>query len=158
MCQPATDECCQRFDPAPWDEQQIEWQDKRFVKDRVRACLHIPLNFGAVMTRNLTAIAAANALPETMLILSDEISLWGADVYIAVAHDVPGATMASLSGTFLTKVFEGPYRNMRAWIAEFQRFVAGRGQTIRHLYCYYPTCPKCAAKYGQNYVVLLAQV
>jgi hypothetical protein len=24
-------------------------------------------------------------------------------------------------------------------------------------YCYYTTCPRCAKKYGKNYVVLLAQ-
>jgi hypothetical protein len=29
---------------------------------------------------------------------------------------------------------------------------------MQTLYCYYTTCPKCAKKYGKNYVVLLAKV
>ncbi|MGE5758418.1 MAG: hydrolase [Sideroxydans sp.] len=29
---------------------------------------------------------------------------------------------------------------------------------MRKLYFYYTTCPKCAKKYGKNYVVILAEV
>jgi hypothetical protein len=152
------DECCPRFDPAPWDGEELRWQDKRFVKDRVRSILHIPLNFGAVMKRNIGKIEAAGASPETMVILSDENSPWGADVYIGVTKDIPGANMASISGTFLCKVFEGPYQNMRKWIEEMKAFVAAKGKNFGKLYFYYTTCPKCAKKYGKNYVVILAQI
>lgn len=152
------DECCPRFDPEPWDGKTVTWENKRFVKDHVRSFLHIPLNFGAVMRRNVGPIEAANARGETTVILSDENSLWGADVYIEVTRDVPGAEMATLSGTFLCKVFEGPYRNMRKWIQEMKAFVSGQGQSLRRLYFYYTTCPKCAKKYGKNYVAILAQV
>ena len=41
-------ECCPPFKPEPWDEKTITWENKRFVKDRVRSFLHIPLNFGGV--------------------------------------------------------------------------------------------------------------
>jgi NMD protein affecting ribosome stability and mRNA decay len=37
-------------------------------------------------------------------------------------------------------------------------FVAGRGKELRKLYIFYTTCPKCARKYGKNYVAILAQV
>jgi hypothetical protein len=30
--------CCPKFDPTPWHEKIIEWDNKLFVKDRVR-CL-----------------------------------------------------------------------------------------------------------------------
>ena len=39
-----------------------------------------------------------------------------------------------------------------------KKYVAAKGKALRKLYFYYTTCPKCAAKYGKNYVVLLAQV
>jgi hypothetical protein len=152
------DECCPRFDPQPWDGKELRWQDKRFVKDRVRSILHIPLNFGAVMKRNVGQIEAADARPETMAVLSDENSLWGADVYIEVTRDIPGAKMASISGTFLCKVFEGPYQNVRKWIEEMKAFVKSKGKSIRKLYFFYTTCPKCAKKYGKNYVAILAQI
>ena len=151
-------ECCARFDPQPWDGKELRWQDKRFVKDRVRSFLHMPLNFGAVMTRNVGLIEAVGARPETMVVLSDENSLWGADVYLEVTKDIPGANMASISGTFLCKVFEGPYQNMRKWIEEMKAFVQSKGRGIQKLYFFYTTCPKCAKKYGKNYVAILAQV
>jgi hypothetical protein len=158
MSKANSEECCPRFDPEPWDGKELKWENRRFVKDRVTSFLHIPLNFGAVMKRNLGVIETASARLQTMVVLADENSLWGADVYIEVAKDVPGASMAAISGTFLSKVFEGPYRNMRKWIEEMKAFVQGRGKTIRKLYFYYTTCPKCAKKYGKNYVAILAQI
>jgi hypothetical protein len=152
------DECCPRFDPEPWDGQELQWQGKRFLKDRVTSILHIPLNYGAVMTRSMGRIEAAGAEPETMVVLSDENSLWGTDVYLEVAKDIPSASMATISGTFLCKAFEGPYRNIQKWIEEMKAFVQSKGKSPQKLYFYYTTCPKCARKYGKNYVVILAQV
>lgn len=150
-------ECCPEFNPEPWDEKTLAWENKRFVKDRVRSVLHIPLNFGAVMTRNIGVIAAAQAKPENMVVLSDENSLWGADVYIEATKDIPGANMATLSGRFVSKVFEGPYRDMGKWIQEMKAFLAAKGVNLGKLYFYYTTCPKCAKKHGKNYVVILAK-
>lgn len=153
-----SDACCPRFDPQPWDGKEVHWQNKRFVKARVRSCFHIPLNFGAVVTRCMGMIEAAGAGAERAVILSDENSLWGADVYIEVAKDVPGASMAGISGTFLCKAFEGPYHNMRKWIGEMKAFVQNKGYTLQKQYVFYTTCPRCAKKYGENYVVILARV
>ena len=152
------DTCCEGFVPEPWDEQEITWSGKRFVKDRIRSFLHIPLNFGSVMRRNAALISAAGAEPEEMIVLTDEDSLWGADVYLEATGDVPGAEMVTLSGTFLSKVFEGPYKNIPGWMREMGEHVASQGKELRKLYCYYATCPRCAKKLGKNYVVLLAQV
>jgi hypothetical protein len=152
------EECCPKFDPQPWDDQVITWEEKPFLQDRVMSFLHIPLNFGAVMKRNMAAIEAAGATPDEMVVLSDESSLWGADVYVAVSKDVPATRMARLSGSFVTKVFEGPYRNLRDWIEEMRAHVSSKGKTLQRMYFYYTTCPKCAKKYGKNYVVILAQV
>ena len=151
-------ECCPKFDPAPWQERWITLDGKQFVKDRVRSCLRIPLNFGAVMARNMAAIQKAEAEAKGMLVLSDENSLWGADVYLEVAKAVPGAKMASISGTFLAQAYEGPYRNIPQWIADMKVKVAAKGKTLRKLYFNYTTCPRCAKKHGQNYVVLFGQV
>ncbi len=154
----AAESCCPTFDPAPWDEKTIAWEGKLFVKDRVRSFLHIPLNFGAVMTRNMTRIRAAGAEAKEQIVLSDENSLWGADVYIHVAKEVPGAVTAPISGEFLSKVFEGPFKDIPKWVAAMKEFVASKGKTMKKLYFFYTTCPKCAKEYGRNYVVLLAEV
>ena len=151
-------ECCPKFDPAPWQERWITLDGRRFVKDRVRSFLHIPLNFGGVMVRNMAAIRKAGAEAPNMLLLSDENSPWGADVYLEVAREVPGLPMASIAGTFLAQVYEGPYRDMGKWIADMKKRVEAKGKALKKLYFYYTTCPKCAKKYGQNPVVLFAQV
>jgi len=153
-----TVECCPRFDPEGWDEKELNWTDRKFVKDRVRSFLHIPLNFGSVMKRNVRLIEAAEAKSDEMIVLSDENSLWGADVYIGVSKDVAHANNVSISGTFLCKAFEGPYHKVRKWMEQTKSFVGSRGKEIKKLYCFYTTCPKCAKKYGKNYVVILAQV
>ncbi len=150
--------CCPRFNPEPWDGKEITFQDRLFVKDRVRSVLHIPLNFGSVMVRNMGRIEAAGASPPEPLLLSDENSLWGSDIYIAVSKEVPGAQMARISGTFLTRVFEGPYKDVRKWVTQMATYVESKKKVMEKLYFFYTTCPKCAKAYGKNYTVLLAKV
>jgi len=158
MSTSSSEECCPRFDPAPWEDKEVVWENRRFVADRVRSFFHIPLNFGSVMRRNMALIEAAGAKSEQVVVLSQDRSLWSSDVFIEVTKDVPGARMTTISGTFLSKVFEGPYQNMGKWIAEMKQYVASKGKALKTFYCFYTTCPKCAKKYGKNYVVLLAQV
>ena len=83
--------CCPRFDPVPRDGKTIAWQGKRFVQDRVTSLFRIPLNYGAVMTRMEATISAAGAKLDAPVMLTDEDSLWGADVYVKAAKDVPWA-------------------------------------------------------------------
>jgi hypothetical protein len=150
--------CCPEFNPDLWQDKEIAWGGRLFVKDRVCSILHIPLNYGTVMSRNIALLERNNAKPDDQIILTDENSLWGADVYLEASREIEGARMATLSGTFLTKVFEGPYKNIGRWTAEMLAYVKGRGKTVQKLYYYYTTCPRCAAKYGKNYVVILAKV
>lgn len=150
--------CCKRFNPEPWDGKEIVFQDKLFLKDHVRSFLHIPLNFGQVMVKNMERIQKAGALADDPLMLSDEKSAWGTDLYIAVSKEVPGAEMVRMSGTFLSKVFEGPYSNMGKWIKEAHEFVKSKGKEPKKMYFFYTTCPKCAKAYGKNYTVIMNQI
>ncbi|MDO8515540.1 MAG: hypothetical protein Q7S14_03500 [bacterium] len=142
--------CCEPFDPKLWKNKEVVWKDKIFVKDHVVSFLHITLNMGKVITKNMTLIDKAGAKAPYQLMLTDEKSLWGADIYIDVSKTVPGAQMTTLSGTFKTKVFEGPYQNVGKWAKEMGK--------CTKLYFSYTTCPNCAKAYGKNYVVLFAQV
>ena len=150
--------CCEPFDPVPWQDKEITWADKIFVKDHVTSFLHIPLNMGSKIVKNMRLIEKANAKAQYQLMLTDEKSLWGADIYIDVSKSVPGTQMATLSGTFLTKVFEGPYKNAGKWAREMEEYVKNQGKKLKKLYFSYTTCPRCAKAYGKNYVVLLAQI
>lgn len=150
--------CCKRFDPAPWDGKTLRFDGKLFLRERTLSFLHIPLNFGSVMARSMERIAEAGALATEPLMLCDEGSLWGSDVFIAVDKEVPGARMERISGTYLAKVFEGPYKDIGRWVKEMKEYAAGKKKTVNKLYFYYTTCPSCAKAYGKNYVVLMAEV
>jgi hypothetical protein len=150
--------CCPRFNPTPWDDEEVTFDNRLFVKDRVTSLFHIPLNFGKVMVSNMEKISAADALTPEPLMLSDENSLWGSDIYIAVTRDVPDSQMVRISGTFMTKVFEGPYKDIRKCVVQMQEYVRSKARDIKKMYFFYTTCPKCAKYYGKNYTVILAQV
>ena len=66
--------------------------------------------------------------------------------------------METLSGTFVTKAFEGSYCDAPRWIEEMTSFLASRGEQAKKLYFFYASCPDCAKKLGKNQVVLFAQV
>jgi len=55
---------------------------------------------------NIKLIVKAQADIADYLMLIDENSKWGADIYIEVSKDVPHAKMKSMSGTFRTKVLK----------------------------------------------------
>lgn len=150
--------CCDPFNPEPFEGKEIAWGNKIFVKDHVTSFFHIPLNMGKKIVKNMKLIEQADARPNQQLMLTDEKSLWSADIYIDVSRDVSGAEMATLSGTFLTKVFEGPYSQAPKWAKEMKAYVKSKGKELKKIYFSYTTCPRCAKVYGKNYVVLFALV
>lgn len=150
--------CCDPFNPEPWQEKEIIWKNKIFVKDNVSSFLHIPLNYGKKVVSNMSLIEKAEAKPSYQLMLTDENSLWGSEIYIDVTKEVPGAQMTNITGTFLTKVFEGSYNNAGKWAAEMKEYVKFKGKELQKLYFSYTTCPKCAKAYGKNFVILFAQI
>ncbi len=151
--------CCPRFNPEPWHEKELQWQNKLFMKDRVRCLFYVPLNFGAVMVRNMARIEKEGAFtPQPPIVLSDHTSRWNMDIYIEIPKELPGAEHVRLSGSFLSKVFEGHFKNTKQWCQQMAEWVRSKGKTIKRHLMYYTTCPKCAKHYGKNYVVILAEV
>jgi len=156
---PSETGCCSPFDPKPWEARELHWQDKLFVKETVRCLWYIPFGFGRVVTRIMKKIEAADAFtPNPPLGLSDHTSKWNMDLYFEVTREVPDAEMARLSGTYWTRVFEGPFKDTGKWCQQTTQWVQAKGLQVQKLFMYYTTCPKCARHYGKNYVVILAQV
>ncbi len=155
---PETD-CCPKFDPAPWDEQEFTFKDKLFAKGTTFNFMHIPLTMGSMMKKTWKMIedTQANSKDEWLL-LSYDPSPWKGEHYFAVTKDVPGLEMIKLSGTYLTKVFEGDFKEVKNWVNQSLDYVKAKGKELKKLYFYYTTCPKCAKHYGKNYVVAFAQV
>ena len=150
--------CCPEFDPLPWDNKTFEWENKNFIKTNVKTLFHMPMNFSKVMKRLDEKITKAGAKIPDWLCLSDHTSPWNMDVYLAVDKEIPGETHVPLSGNFFSKVYEGPYRDTGKWCKDFKSIAQTRGYNIKKWYMWYTTCPKCAKKYGKNYVAIVSQV
>ena len=150
--------CCPEFDPHPWDDKIHEWKNKSFVKDKVFTLFYMPVNFGKVMKRLDEKIKKAGAEVPDWLCLSDHTSKWNMDLYCAVDREIPGAENATLSGKFYSKVYEGPYKDTSKWCKDFESTVKSKGHKINKWFMWYTTCPKCARKYGKNYVAILSEI
>ena len=75
-----------------------------------------------------------------------------------VSHTVDGADNVALNGTYLTKVFEGPFKDAGKWHKQLVDYVNEHRKTVKNTYFFYTTCPNCAKHYGKNYVIGLAQI
>jgi len=151
--------CCPRFNPEGWDAQELHFKDKLFVKAKTSSIFHIPLNMGSVFPRTFEAIDKAEAKNmEQFIVLSHDPSAWRGEHYFSVSKDVPGQEMVQLTGDFLTRVFEGPYKNVPRWENEMEDYVKSKSKQVKKTYFFYTTCPRCAKVYGKNYMVAVSEI
>jgi hypothetical protein len=151
--------CCPRFNPEGWDGQELHFDEKLFLRATTRSVMHVTVDMGRVFTRVQKRMEDSGALDmDDVIVLSRDLSPWQGEHLFAVSKPVPGEEMTTLSGTFLTRVFEGPYREAKHWHDEMQALARARGLAPKAVYFFYTTCPRCAKAYGKNYVVGLVQV
>ncbi len=151
--------CCPRFNPQGWDAIDLHFENKLFLKAETRAVFHIPTNMAAVFAKTFADIEAVGAQSDDdCIVMSRDSSNWKSEHLFAVTKEVPGHEMVRLSGDYLTKTFEGPFRDMRKWEKDMDQFVKSRGFRTLKSYYFYTTCPKCAKAYGKNYVVAVSEV
>jgi hypothetical protein len=154
--------CCPKFDTTLWDGKTSVWKDKPFIKESIPVLFHIPWPpmIGRLMTRMATKLMLVNAMPEwnDFLAMANDPSPWRSEWYMTTTKPVPDAENVTLSGTFFSKVFDGPYNRVPKWIKEMDALLAAQGQKALKYYFHYTSCPKCAKIYGHNYVVAFAQI
>ncbi|MFC1964399.1 hydrolase [Chloroflexota bacterium] len=142
----------------------MAWKDKPFIKDTMIQFMYMPLpgTFGKTVGKMWKKIEDAEANPDIkdFIILAAESSPWKGKVkYISMLQKKSQTLKTSnLSGTFIAKVFDGPYNAVPKWIKEMAQYVTSKGKTVKKYYFYYTTCPKCAKTYGHNYGVAFAEV
>lgn len=153
-------DCCAVPNINEWDEREITFKNKPFIRMHTRSFLFIPVNMAKIMSAIQKKAAEADATmpPTQAMILSRDISPWKAEQLYAVTKPIEGADNVTLSGTYLTKVFEGPYQNAKKWYDTLQMFAASQGETVKATYFFYTTCPNCAKHYGKNYTIGLAAI
>jgi hypothetical protein len=157
-----TDVCCTPFDPTPWDGMTHTWENKPFISDSIPQIFHMPLP-GAMdraMARIWRKAQSFGIAPDKKdyILLAYDPSPWKSILYLAVTGEHPDAGIVHLSGTFMSRVFDGPYNKVPTYISIMNKWLENEDKCAFKYYFYYTTCPKCAKKFGHNYIVAVAEV
>jgi hypothetical protein len=151
-------ECCPKLDPSAWEDKIFEWDNKKFIKSSVLTFLYMPVNFGKVITRMIQKVEKSGATMPDNLCLSDHTSKFNMDLYLAVDKEIEDAENKSFTGKYYSRVYEGDFNKTGEWCKDFEKTANDKGMQVKKWYMWYTTCPKCAKKYGKNYVVIIAEV
>lgn len=154
--------CCPEFDPSLWDNKKHIWNNKLFIKETIPEIFHIPLpgTFGKAITRMSKKVTDAGAMPDVKesLLLTHDPSPFKSELLMAVTKEIPDEINIKLSGFYMSKVFDGPYSKVPTYMNEMATYLSSQNMRAKKYYFYFAYCPKCAKKYGHNYVVAFAEV
>ena len=154
--------CCKVFDPAQWNDKMHTWENKMFIRGTMPQILHFP--FPGMIRRimnklwKLAAEAKAETKQEDFLMLTYDLSPWKCEFYMSVTRSVPGADNVSLSGTYFTKVFDGPYSRVPQYINEMDIFLTQNDMLAKKYYFHEAACPFCDRRYLVNNIVVFAEI
>jgi len=105
---------CPRFNPEGWDGRHLHFENKLFVHATTRSVMHVPVNMGRVFTRVQGHIEDAVVQdPCGYFVLSRDLSATKGEHLFAVTGPIPEEEMTTLTGDYVTRVFEGPYRKAK---------------------------------------------
>ena len=156
-------ECCPKFNQDKWDEKTFKWKHKQFIKESVPTFFHIPLPpmIGKKITNMMKMAEGSKKLEsnkEDILLLFADPSAFRSDIYLSVTDKVPNANNTDISGTFMSKVFDGAYKEVPKFLKQMDAYLNKQHKNAKNYYVHYAYCPKCAKAAGHNYMVLFAEV
>jgi hypothetical protein len=156
------DKCCPEFKREKWDEKTHSWDKKPFILESIPTFFHIPFppmigKKVAKMCRLMEASGRAEKDKEEVLLLFRDPGAFKSEIYLSVTGPVKDAHNAEISGTFISKVFSGPYNAVPSFIRQMNEYLASRGNKAKDYYIHYAYCQKCAEKHG-NAMILFALV
>ncbi|WP_422080970.1 hydrolase [Ulvibacterium sp.] len=159
----AKKECCPTFDSEKWDGKTFKWDHKKFIKASVPTLFHIPLPpmIGKKITKMVKLAEEAQKLAkdeEDILLLFMDPNAFKSDIFLSVTGTVPNTKNTTLSGTFVSKVFDGPFNSVPKFMKQMDSYLDTSGEKAKNYYVHYAYCPKCAKEKGHNYMVLFAEV
>lgn len=155
-------ECCPKFDPKLWDKKSFNWKNKRFIKKSMPTLFHMP--FPPLIGRNMMTmwklVEKSKAQPpmKEWLVLFHDPSPFKSEMLMGCTKKVSDANNVTISGRFEAKVFDGPYKEIRRFFKEFDDYLAKKNKKAKDYYIHYAYCPKCAKKFGHNYMIFFAQI
>lgn len=156
-------ECCPEFNAEKWDKKTFVWENKPFLKETIPTLFHIPfppMMGKKIMKMHLSAEKSNATIPDSSdaLILFRDPTAFKSEIYYAVTDAVEGENNTSFSGRYLAGVYDGPYNSVPRFIKEMNSELKEKQLTAKDYFVHYAYCPKCAKKYGHNYMIIFAQV
>lgn len=156
-------QCCPKFNVERWDKKAFNWNSKKFIKDSIPEIFHIPIpsTIDKKITRMWTSIEKSNAQSpnkEDTLILFRDPTPFKGEIYISVEKDVPNEENVTLSGTFISRVFDGGYNDVPKFIKSMEEYLSETNKIPKDYYIHYAYCPKCAKEYDHNYMIIFAKI
>ena len=156
------DECCPEFKVDKWDGKTFKWKNKCFIKETIPTFFHMPFPpmIGKKVTKMWKLIQDGKAQPpkEDWLLLFYDPSAFKSEIYMGCTKPVKNANNTTISGTFMAKVFDGPYNAIPKFIKETNSYLSKKEKKAKKYYVHYAYCPKCSKKFGHNYMILFAEV
>lgn len=101
--------------------------------------------------------AAAPDKTDTLILFRDP-SAFRSEIYVAVEKEVPAEANVTISGDFISRVFDGGYNDIPGFIKIMDQSLGEIGKKAKDYYVHYAYCPKCAKKFGHNYMIFFARV
>ncbi len=154
--------CCPVFDAARWNDKTFIWENKQFIRGNIFQLLHISFpGMASRMMRKLWKQAVdASAEPDQddFLMLTHDLSAWKGEIYLPVTRPVKGADNVMLSGTYFTKVFEGPFSLLPQYENEMDILLSHKDILAKRYFFHSSACPLCDRKYPVNNIVAFAEI
>ena len=159
-------QCCPKFIPKKWDKKTFVWKNKPFIKDSIPTLFHIPFPpmIGKKITRMMTLAEKSKKISskkDEVLVLFRDPNAFRSEIYISVTGKVPNANNVKISGTFIARVYDGPYNAVPKFIKQMNEYLEKKKKKIpknSDYVIHYAYCPKCEKKYGHNYMILFAKI
>ena len=156
-------QCCPEFNPTKWEEKTFNWDNKLFIKETIPTFFHFP--FPPMIGKKITKMwenaekAQANLdNKDEILILFADPSAFKSEIYLSTKNHVPNENNITMSGTFISKVFDGSYNSIPKFIKEMDKYLSINNKKATQYYIHYAYCPKCAKTFGHNYMIIFAKI
>jgi hypothetical protein len=157
---PKEDICCKNIDLAKWNFRRVKWRNKPFYVVKYGTFFHIPIGMDKVMTNGMELLRTKYKTDYPEFWLAKDTGLFSAKMFFAVNRVNPrDPNVIMLSGTYVTRGFQGPYKNMGNYIRVFMEQVHQKyGLKPKDLLFWYVNCPKCAKKQGGPKIVIFGKI
>ena len=126
-------ECCPEFNPQKWNGKIFNWNNKQFIKESVPTLFYTPFPpmIGKKITKMMdlaTKVDKIDAKKDEVLVLFQDPSAFKSNIYISVTGNVPGANNVNIPGTFIAKVYDGPYNAIHKFVKDMNMYLKKKGK------------------------------